>query len=48
METVIKDSNAIMIMEEDHNTGDGNATADSDATVSLPDDASVLEMRIRF
>jgi hypothetical protein len=47
METVIKDSNAIMIMEEDHNTGDGDATVDSDATVALHDNASV-EMRIRL
>jgi hypothetical protein len=37
METVIKDSNAIMKMEEDHNTVDGDATVDSgdDATVAL-------------
>ena len=47
METIIKDSNAIMIMEEDNNTGDAVATVDSDATVSLPDEMQVL-MRIRF
>jgi hypothetical protein len=41
MESVIKDSNAIMKIEEDHSTGDGDTTVDSDATVPLPDDTSV-------
>jgi hypothetical protein len=46
MEAVIKDSNANMIMEEDHNTGDGDTTTDSDATVPFSDDTSIDENQI--
>jgi hypothetical protein len=46
METVIKDRKALMNMEEDHNTGDGDTTTDSDATVALPDDTSIDEDQI--
>ena len=35
-----------MNMEEDHNTGDGDTTTDSDATVALPDDTSIDEDQI--
>jgi len=35
-----------MIMEEDHNTGDGDTTMDSDATVPFPDDTSIDENQI--
>ena len=46
MEAVIKDSNATMIMEEDHNTRDGDTTTDSDATVPFSDDTSIDENQI--
>ena len=46
MEAVIKDSKATMNMEEDHNTGDGDTTTDSDATVPFPDDTSIDENQI--
>jgi hypothetical protein len=47
MESVIKDSSAIMKIEEDRtSTGDGDATVDSDATVPLPDDTSVGDNQI--
>jgi hypothetical protein len=47
MESVIKDSNAIMKMEEDRNTGDDDATVDSDAKLS-PYPMTPGLMRIRF
>ncbi len=46
MEAVIKDRKAIMNMEEEHNTGDGDTTTDSDSTVPFPDDTSIDENQI--